>query len=402
MAEVEGCLSKFWLENGLTYCLNIHPAETLLDVLETLRGPVSGVKSRLCPDARFPIGLRISGQTMADLAASEARAELAKTLRDGNLVPVSMNGFPYGTFHGTRVKEEVYLPDWRAAERLGYTCALIELMADLSEPGQFVSLSTVPGAFKTNGQGAEKIMATNIVDAAVHAARMSRKTGCTVALAIEPEPCCFLETIAEAVDFFAAHLYGEQAIRQMSRELDVSAGEASDLLRKHLGLCYDVCHAAVEFEDPFDSIETLRGAGIPVHKLQLSSALRVPEMTCHARQALEPFAEPTYLHQVVAKGPEGLRRDIDLAPALARGADSDGEEWRVHFHVPVFLAELEHFGTTQGFLKEVIALHKADSISPHLEVETYTWGVLPNDMRGATIEDDVARELEWVRGELAC
>lgn len=395
-------MTAFWLDNGLTYCLNIHPAETLEEVLQTLSGPVAGVKARLSPESPFPIGLRVSGQAMADLEDPERTRELAHTLRDCDLVPMSMNGFPYGQFHERQVKEDVYLPDWRAPERLSYTNALVDLMAALSKPEQFMSVSTVPGAFKVNGAGSEETMAANLVDAAIHAAIVSRSTDCTIALAIEPEPCCFLETIAEAVDFFTDYLYSPAAVSRMADALGVVEKTAADLLRSHLGLCYDVCHAAVEFENPAASLDHLRTSSIPIHKLQLSSALRVPNMTADSRLALKPFAEPTYLHQVVSKGPRGLRRDADLGPALSRGDDSDGEEWRVHFHVPIFLADLQNFGTTQEFLREIISLHKAESISPHLEVETYTWGVLPAGMRAATIEDDIARELDWVRREMTC
>ena len=396
-------MTNFWLDNGLTYCLNIHPAETLAEVLETLRGPVAGVKQRLSPDTPFPIGLRISGQAMRDLQDPAQRTKLSDALRDVGLAPISMNGFPYGPFHGTQVKEDVYLPDWRASERLDYTNALTDLMAEFAEPGQFLSISTVPGAFKTNGVGAEAQIASNLIDSAIHAAKTSREKGCTIAIAVEPEPCCFLETIDEVVAFFTNHLFGPEAVARMAAALDTDDSTASDLLRSHLGLCYDVCHAAVEFEDAAASLAALRQAQIPVHKLQLSAALRVASISDDTRAALEQFAEPTYLHQVVSKAPSGaLRRDTDLAPALARGAASDGEEWRVHFHVPVFLPELETFGTTQSFLREIIACHKADPISQHLEVETYTWGVMPDRMRGATIEDDVARELNWVRDELTC
>ncbi|MEM7490880.1 MAG: sugar phosphate isomerase, partial [Pseudomonadota bacterium] len=161
------------------------------------------------------------------------------------------------------------------------------------------------------------------------------------------------------------------------------------------------CHAAVEFEDPAGSIAALRAAEIPVHKLQLSSALRIAEGSDAARSALEAFAEPTYLHQLIARAPDGrLTRFRDLPEALAADGAQDGEEWRVHFHVPVFIDRLPAFDTTQGFLKDILALHRADPISPHLEVETYTWDVLPPELRTESVDEAVARELDWVVAEL--
>jgi hypothetical protein len=172
-------------------------------------------------------------------------------------------------------------------------------------------------------------------------------------------------------------------------------------LRRHLGVCYDVCHAAVEFEDAAASIAQLRGNGIAIAKLQLSSALRVASFDAASAGQLASFAEPVYLHQVVQRSPDGtLRRFTDLPQALAESAGAAGAEWRVHFHVPVFLEQMEHFGTTQAFLAQILALHRAEPISAHLEVETYTWDVLPAAYRSADLGSAIARELQWVEARL--
>ena len=186
----------------------------------------------------------------------------------------------------------------------------------------------------------------------------------------------------------------------MAELTGISREQAAEALRRHLGLCYDVCHAAVEFEDPGSSIDALRRAAIPVHKLQLSAAIRVEKVDGGAREALGAYAEPTYLHQVVSNDGHSLSRISDLPEALSRGAAADGEEWRIHFHVPIFVEHLDHFGTTQGFLADVLALHRQEAISPHLEVETYTWGVLPEKLRAETMEQAITRELTWVLDRL--
>ena len=386
----------------LTYCLNIHPTQSWAETRAALTGPVPKVKAALCPDAPFPCGLRLSAETLAELASPERRAELREILDASDLRPVTMNGFPYGPFHGTRVKEQVYLPDWRSDERVTYTTGLADLMAELNPEGTFVSLSTVPGAFRSEGEGHGAEMAANMLRAVAHLVRLERTTGRQVALAIEPEPCCFLETIAETVSFFGDFLFSESAAKSLAAQTGLSLAAAAEALPRHLGLCYDVCHAAVEFEDPGGSIRALRDAGIPVHKLQLSSAVRIAEGGAAAREALARFDEPTYLHQLIARLPDGtLRRFTDLGPALAPGGAPDGAEWRVHFHVPVFLDRLPRFDTTQAFLREILALHRAEPISPHLEVETYTWDVLPDDLVAGSVDEAVSRELRWVLDRLA-
>jgi hypothetical protein len=203
------------------------------------------------------------------------------------------------------------------------------------------------------------------------------------------------------VDFFRDYLFSDAAASHLAELTKLGPAEAAAALPRHIGLCYDVCHAAVEYESPAGSIADLRAAGIPVHKLQLSAALRVPVMGAEQRAALASFNEPTYLHQVIRRSKEGMKFHVDLPDALALGAATDGEEWRIHFHVPVFIDNLGAFSSTRDFLIDILALHKADPISPHLEIETYTWDVLPASMRSGTVDQDIQREIRWVMEQLA-
>ncbi|GAB2798461.1 metabolite traffic protein EboE [Halomonas shantousis] len=384
----------------LTYCLNIHPTQTWAEARAALTGPVRAVKALVSPDAPFAVGLRFSAETVQALSSPESRAELVALLDEERYRAITVNGFPYGPFHGMRVKEDVYQPDWRTEERLAYTTALADLMAAITPAGEWVSLSTVPGSFKPLSQGTEQAMADRMLRAAAHCVALRQRTGVGIALALEPEPFCFLETIAETTSFFSQYLYSDAAAQRLAQLSGLSVTEAAEALPMHFGLCYDVCHAAVEFEDPVASIAALRAAGIPIHKLQLSTALRVAEVNAETREALAAFSEPTYLHQVVARGPSGLARYADLPEALARGAAADGEEWRIHFHVPVFASTFGVLGTTQPFLEEILALHRREPIAAHLEVETYSWNVLPEELRHDRMEDAVAGELRWVMERL--
>ncbi|WP_298914016.1 metabolite traffic protein EboE [uncultured Roseobacter sp.] len=385
----------------LTYCMNIHPTQTYAETIQSLQGPVRKVKAGFSPKIDFPIGLRFSAETARAVLAGGKTAELADVLSDIGLLPLTMNGFPYGPFHGTRVKENVYLPDWRASERVDYTHDLITLMADINRPETFLTISTVPGAFRPNGVGAEAAMTAKYIASVADCIRIGREKGQTIALAIEPEPFCFLETIEETIAFFKDYLFSREAAQTLAEKTGLALSQAEQALHDQIGLCYDVCHAAVEFEDPAQNFKDLAAEGIEVHKIQLSSALRVAKGSPAMREALAPFNEPTYLHQLISKGENGLRRFSDLPEALGPDGAADGEEWRVHFHVPLFVETLAKFDSTQAFLKQVLALHRKTPLSRHLEIETYTWDVLPDGIRAETIEQDILRELKWVSKQLA-
>lgn len=386
----------------LTYCTNIHPGESWRAMADALSAHLPAIKLAVSPGAPFGLGLRIAADAAETLKAPGARAELADLLAETGTYLFTINGFPFGSFHGTRVKENVYAPDWSTPERLAYTDGLADLLAGfLPEEVGMGSISTVPVTFRGWADEARLEAAVeNLIGHAALLVDIERERGRHIALALEPEPCCYLETIEETVRFFEDRLFVRSACRRLADRAGMSMAGTEAALRRHLGVCYDVCHAAVEFEDPAGSLALLEGADITIPKLQLSSALRIAAMDGAAAAALKPFEEPVYLHQVVEQAPDRLTRYLDLPEALAEVRAATGREWRVHFHVPVFLAELEAFSTTQDFLRQVIARHRERPVSPHLEVETYTWDVLPRDYRTVEVDEAIARELNWVLGEL--
>lgn len=386
----------------LTYCTNIHAANDWPDVLAGLRQHLPAIKAETWPDGPMGVGLRLSGAAAESLTDPAAFAELRGLLDDGGYYVFTLNGFPYGPFHGERVKEGAYRPDWSEPARLSYSDTLADILADLLPDGMDGTISTVPGTFKPWADGKVDAIADNLIRHAAHLVGLHRDRGKTISMVLEPEPFCLLETIAETVDFFEQHLFSTAAAARLADLAGLSTGDAEAALRRHLGVCYDVCHAAVEFEDPRASFAALAAAGIPVGKVQLSSALRIPRADAAGIAALKPFDEPVYLHQVVARNGGGLTRYRDLDEAFAaRGTAPDGaEEWRVHFHVPVFLEEMQEFGTTQAFLRQVLELHAEQPLSSHLEVETYTWDVLPEAYRNVGIAGAIARELNWVKDRL--
>jgi hypothetical protein len=387
----------------LTYCTNIHPGESRAEVLELLRTLVPDVKRRVSPNAAFGVGLRLAAQAASELEAPNALDELKSELDDAGLYVFTLNGFPYGAFHRTRVKESVYLPDWFEQKRVDYTISLARVLAHLLPPGVPGSISTVPGCFapRAIGPNAHRLLALNVARAAAELVRIEREAGRFIALALEPEPACFLETTEQAVRFFNEDLFSAEVCTSFAAVTGLDARAAERALRRHVGVCLDTCHGSVEFERPVACLATLRRAGVAVPKIQISAGLRLEAPDGERLAALRAFDDGVYLHQTVVRtGAAALVRFVDLPPALdaapTLGTDS---EWRVHFHVPVFESALGAFSSTQADVIELLS--DAEELAPHLEVETYTFDVLPPEFRGASVTEAVARELAWTLGVLA-
>lgn len=360
----------------LTYCTNIHPGESWAEIFANVQEHVPAVRWRFAPNKVFPVGLRLSGRAAREIGG-EASARFLDWCRREKCHVATLNGFPHGTFHGVPVKEQVYLPDWQDPERLRYTTRLADLLSSWLPEGGRGSISSVPIGFRRalTAEGLAGARA-HIRRALEHLERLAGETGREILLALEPEPGCVIETTEDVVRVF--------------EQLDLPAG-----LARHLGVCYDCCHQALQFEDPARSLATLRRAGIDVAHVQVSSALRLEGADL---RPLAGFAEPIYLHQCVGRRPDGsLVRFDDLPEALAAAASAGCGEWRVHFHVPVFHEGSGDFRTTSDFLERILPL--LEPAIP-LEVETYTWNVLPPEMRERTVTESIVRELQWVAHRL--
>ena len=392
----------------LTYCTNIHPGESWPEVRDNLERYLVPVRERVAPGRPFGVGLRLSGQSALALGDPAALDELRTFLRAHDLYVFTINGFPYGPFHGRPVKEQVYLPDWLDPERLAYTDRLADVLAALVPEEVEGTISTVPGAFapRVRDDADEARMARALLDHVAHLVRLRDSTGRRVALALEPEPCCFLETIAETVDFFEQHLHSASAAGHVSAATGLSRASAEAAIREHLGVCLDACHLAVEFEEPAQVLDALGEAGIRVPKVQVTAGLRavLREGDGTILDALGAFADDVYLHQVVERGEDGaLVRHLDLPQALAAARAGQGKgtrEWRVHFHVPVFRERYGAFEGTQTYVAELLRLVRAREASEHFEVETYTWDVLPEEFRREGIVAGISREIEWAEAAL--
>jgi hypothetical protein len=370
----------------LAYCTNIHAGEAWADVFSALQRHTLAVREKVCPQQPYGIGLRLGAQAARDLADPTVRLHFQRWLEQHDCYIFTINGFPYGAFHGTRVKEQVYRPDWTTPERLDYTCLLFDLLADLVPPGVDGSVSTLPLSCKAFDlpPEASALMRQQLTACARHIEKCSTRSGRRLHLGLEPEPFCTLETTDEFIEFFQT---------------------APAELRTHIGINYDTCHLALQYETAATALAELQRAGHFISKFHLSSALRL-QPTPAALTALRAFDEPTYLHQVVicpaAGGP--LRRFLDLPEALAladQTAPDPADEWRVHFHVPVHPHPERLFTDTTDHLLGVLdVLATQPDLCHHLEIETYTWHVLPTALRTADVADQIEKEYRYLLSEM--
>jgi len=390
----------------LAYCTNIHRGERWAETFDALNQYTLAVRDKVCPRKSYAIGLRLSDQASRDLSEPKAVASFQKWLERENCYVFTINGFPYGKFHGARVKEQVYAPDWTTRERVDYTNRLFDLLAQLVPEGIEGSVSTVPCSFKEfiTTEDQVRVMRSNLWQCVEHIAKLSVRTGKKLHLGLEPEPLCYLETSAETVQFFD----------QLHADMPNDAR-----LAEHLGVNYDTCHLAVEFEQPEDAIKRFQQHGIRISKIHLSSALKV-RPTPEVREALRAFADDIYFHQVIARSQDGkLERFRDLDVALTRNSEpgtrnsSEGltrnselgtrnsSEWRIHFHIPLHSPKTQLFDNTSDHILGLLdILQRQPDLCAHLEMETYTWEVMPPELKNRSVVEQLVAEYEWCLARL--
>jgi len=383
----------------LTYCANVHPGETLAAVLGHLRERIGAVRERRGL-AWMASGLWLAAPVARELARNAgARAALAEALAAAGVRLHTLNGFPYGGFHEARVKEAVYRPHWADPRRLAYTLDLARVLtALLPKDATEGTISTLPLGFAREwSEDLHQQALDALCRLTEELAALAEASGRRVRVCLEMEPGCVLERTGETERLFADELPAAGRRR----------GTPTGALAAHLGVCYDVCHQAVMFEPARESLGRLHAAGVAIGKVQLSSALAVPDPGAPAaRAALSEFDEPRYLHQVRARTAAGGVAGVDDLPQALATPGLARDPWRVHFHLPV-QAETVAGGalaTTRAAIGEALDFLAAHpDVQPHLEVETYTWQVLPVGLRpadDAALVERIAAELAWVEGEM--
>jgi sugar phosphate isomerase/epimerase len=396
----------------LMYCTNVHPGETWPEIFESLRTYLPAIKARISPGAPLAVGLRLSDVACRQLSAGSYLAEFKAWLDAERLYVPLLNGFPFGSFHREAVKDDVHQPDWTTCARLDYTKNLALVLAYLLPPGLEGGISTSPLSYKpwlagdaARTQAVFAQSTQHLAEAVEELVAIRTRTGRLIHLDLEPEPDGLLENTAEFVAYYENYLRPQVAQHLQSR-LGLPAAQATQAVAAHVQLCYDVCHFALAYEDPAAVFEQLAAHGIRVGRVQLSAALKAdlpadPAQRQALAQEFAKFVEPTYLHQVLVRNHDNsLTQYPDLPAALPHLLDSSAREWRSHFHVPIFLERYHQLQSTQADIRAVLALLARQPITRYLEVETYTWEVLPPDLK-QELGTSIARELAWVQQQLA-
>lgn len=391
----------------LTYCSNIHPGESWLEVFANLENYIPNLKSRLSPTEPFGIGLRLADAAAKQLLESNNLAHFQAWLTQQNLYVFTLNGFPYGGFHRQVVKDQVYAPDWSTQERVNYTLNLTQILATLLPKGLDGGISTLPLSYKpwwgkdqATFETVRKKSCLNIASVVVEMIRIREETGKILHIDLEPEPDGLIENTSEVIDFYQKWLLPIGG-NYLSEKLNIEQSLAESKLLEHVRICYDTCHFSVEYEQPKSVFTRLQSAGIKIGKIQISAAIKVKipadiEKRTLIVERLRPFAESTYLHQVIERRSDGtLYHYPDLITALPHLEQSLAEEWRTHFHVPIFIHDYQILQSTQDDIATALHLLKTNNACQHLEIETYTWDVLPSEMK-IDLLTSIQREYEWV------
>lgn len=391
----------------LTYCTNIHPSKGWDALLKTLKRYVPIVKQRLSSDGRFGVGLCLSNLQAEELLNGDTLSQFQQWMHEQDLYVFTINGFVYKEFHDPHIKDTIHTPDWRSEERVQFSKRLIDILAtllpeDLTEG----SISTQPLSYKywdADPQSADlwQAVTDNLVRVVAHMVHKERETGKHIHIDLEAEPDCLIENSVEMVQFFQRWLLTYGAVK-LANTLDCSVDDARQYLLRHVQVCYDTCHFAVAYEGSAAVLDEYEKIGIQIGKVQISSALKIPlddkaDREDHA-DWLSQFAEDKFLHQVIQRNRDGsLKQYRDLPDALPNIQSPDAAEWRIHYHVPIFVDSYrEGTSTTQDAILEAFEELKRRDYTHILEVETYTWDVLPQDKR-LDLADSIERELNWVR-----
>ncbi len=388
-----------------TYCTNVHPGADWESTFRALENHLGSIRSSLAPKGAFGLGLRLSDQASRELGEGKRLEGFRDWLEAQQLYVFTMNGFPFGNFHGERVKDQVHQPDWTTLARKEYTLRLFRQLEVLLPAGLDGGISTSPVSYRhwhPEGPARDAILrkgAQAMAEVALELARTEARSGKYLHLDIEPEPDGLLENSADVLRFFGEFLLpiGEPLL---SEQLGIDLPAARKVVLRHLTLCYDICHFALAFESPEEVFARMAAAGIRTGKIQVSAALRIRPQNGNREgvlQALRAFDEPVYLHQVTTKTVQGVHTWPDLPQLLENPGEF--EELRAHYHVPIFTERYGLLEATQQEILEVLEYLKRHPVCNHLEVETYTWEVLPPGLKEA-LPASISRELAWLQKHL--
>ncbi len=379
------------LRYKIGYCTNVHAGTDLDSVMANLDEFAVPIQKSRGAHRSLGIGLWLSNE--AAVETYQRIDELREFLKSRSLIPFTFNAFPFFNFHQAVVKHNVYLPSWDSEARLSYTKLICKIADELLPEGEFVSISTLPIGWRQKpGEKIELDSAANLKRLAIFLDELESNSGRRIVVCLEPEPGCILSTGLDVVKFFKDFL------------LSNSDRDGVERVRRYLGVCHDVCHAAVMFEEQSEVLKCYADEAIFVGKVQVSSAIgkRVtPGGVSATRQQLSKFAEPRYLHQTTVRENAKVSFFEDLPLAMASFNDRQTFEFRSHFHVPIYLKEVGGLSTTRMAILECLNELDSKNFSGHFEIETYAWDVSPQELRNQSLQASISAELEWFQQQLS-
>ena len=389
----------------LSYCTNIHPGSDWESTFSSLKMFVPDIKKKVSPNASFGLGLRLSNKASEELNDANHLSEFKSWLSQNDVYVFTMNGFPYGNFHDERVKDNVHAPDWTTNERLVYTKRLFSQLEKLLPNRMSGGISTSPISYKywhnseVKRQEAFETGAKHLAEIILQLLEIESRTGKYLHLDIEPEPDGLLENSAEVLEFFSNYLIpiASEILRKKS---SVATTDLEYTIKRYITVCYDICHFSLAYEEPEFTFKKFATAGIRIGKIQVSAALKIVYSEAdaeHIWDSLGQFNEPTYLHQVTEQVNGVVKTYNDLPIVLE--ARKKFTELRAHFHVPIFLEQFGKLYATQDHILKVVAYLKENHVSEHLEIETYTWDVLPLELK-KDLSESIVREINWLKERL--
>lgn len=313
-------------------------------------------------DQSLGFGIYLAARSASSLAVDPAGClEMKRSLEDAGLEAWTANAFPYGGFHGSRVKEKAFFPDWSDPRRVVHTLDVARILARLSPDEPRLSLSTCPLGYGRNpDRDAEA--GRNLRKVQEELLQLEREGSPRMILGLEAEPDGGLETVAQAVSW-----------------IEENIPDPGDGLR--IGICWDLCHGAVVGEDHSQALKALEKSNVPLAKVQISSALRLAGvLEGEALETLRNLARDPWFHQVRG-GLEGEEEGSwpDLEPFLEDVGEGGRVQARIHCHVPLTGPVLGEGLTRTSWEDGLRAAAGAGCMD--FEVETYTLPFLPDSWK---------------------
>ena len=414
----------------VTYCTNIHTSNNWEECCKNIKHYSVEIAKKIKQNFKyslnenyFPLGLRFSGKEVEEIQNSPFKFEFLKNLLEShNLFPSVLNAFPYGDFHRAPVKENVHQPDWFNYERVKYTINMANLLVNFVKDKNYqdnYGISTNPIGYKytydrireyKNFHFWHQLVQKSVyhfIEVVKYFIEIEKKTNVNLHLDIEPEPDGIIETSEEMILFFNEYLL-LTGVNLLSYSLGISTQKAEMYIRRHINICYDICHCAVLFENSFHNLQKYGREGIKIGRIQVSSALSVlfdqnRNQNLEKLKLLKEFSKSIYLHQISENNNTSsfIKQHRDLEGTLEtilpyKIAELSNSEWRIHFHVPIFLSHYGLLNSTQNeILNTLKYLKKNPDITSVLEIETYTWRVLPVALK-IDLTASIIREYQWL------